>query len=510
MRKVLTLFMLTATLTAAAQKVLSLEECRAMALSNNKQLRVALVKQDVAANLRKAARTKYLPKVDAVGAYEYNSREISLLSKDQKTAFANLGTNAMSGLGENMSSMLTGLVQQGLVTPEMAQQMGAVLGQIGQPVAQYGNQIGQKINDAFKTDTKNIFAASVMLRQPVYMGGAITAANRMAEINQELVANEEEGMTQSTLKHIDDVYWTVVSLRQKQKLANSYRDLVQKLNEDVHKMIDEGVATRATGLQVDVKVNEADMQVTQVDNGLALAKMLLCQICGLPLNEDITLADEGKDTLSSPISLGEGMEVDSYSTTVEDIGNEAALENRSELKMLSNAVQMSEQTTKLVRAAYLPQVALTGGYLLSNPSLYNGFEKKFKGIWNVGLIVRVPVWNWFEGEYKVRASRAATTIASMELDDAREKIELQLEQCRFKMKEANKRLAMATKNLSSADENLRCANVGFREGVMEATDVMAAQTAWQLAQSQKIDAEVEVKLAQVALRQALGTLKNEN
>ena len=508
MRKVLTLLTFLAMLVPKeawsqddkGTRLLTLEECRAMALSNNKQLRTVLVKQDIAKNMRKAAHTNYLPKVDAMGGYEFFSREISLLSKDQKTAFANLGTTAMTGIGEHATSVITSLIQQGIVTPEMGQQMGALIGKMGEPAAQLGNQIGQKINDAFKTDTKNVFAASVMLRQPIYMGGAITAANRLAEINQELVANEEEGMTQNTLKEIEDLYWTVVSLRwtvvslrQKQNLAYSYRDLVKKLNEDVHKMIGEGVATKATGLQVDVKVNEADMQVTQVENGMALAKMLLCQLCGLPLDSDIELADEGKDVLP-------------YSADVNDAGNEDGLENRSELKMLENAIQMSEQATKLVRAAYLPQVALTGGYLLSNPSLYNGFERKFKGVWNVGVLLRVPVWNWFEGEYKVRASRAATTIANIELDDAREKIELQLEQCRFKMKEANKRLAMATKNLTSADENLRCANVGFREGVMEATDVMAAQTAWQLAQSQKIDAEVEVKLAQVALKKALGTL----
>jgi outer membrane protein TolC len=300
-------------------------------------------------------------------------------------------------------------------------------------------------------------------------------------------------MVQNTLKSIDDIYWTVVSLKQKQKLANSYRDLVQKLDDDVHKMISEGVATRATGLKVDVSVNEADMQVTQVEDGVALAKMLLCQLCGLPVDTDIVLADEGKDVLP-------------MTDDVVDDGNEAAYANRNELKMLENAVQMSEQATKLVRAAFLPQVALTGGYMLSNPNLYNGFERKFAGVWNVGVLLRVPVWNWFEGQYKVRASRAATTIAAMELDDAREKIGLQLEQCRFKMKEAQKRLAMATKNLSSADENLRCANVGFREGVIEATDVMAAQTAWQQAQTQKIDAEVEVKLAQVALKQAMGKL----
>ena len=485
--------MLMATLTAGAQQVLSLEECRQLALQNNKQLGVTRVKQEMALNLRKAARTNYLPKVDVIGGYEFFSREISILNKDQKNTFANLGTTAMTGVGEHLSSTLTSLVQQGLIKPEMAQQLGALMGQMGQPIAQLGNQIGEKINDAFKTDSRNMFAASVMLRQPIYMGGAITAANRMAEINQELAANEEQGMVQNTLKSIDDIYWTVVSLKQKQKLANSYRDLVQKLDDDVHKMISEGVATRATGLKVDVSVNEADMQVTQVEDGVALAKMLLCQLCGLPVDTDIVLADEGKDVLP-------------MTTDVEDDGNEAAYANRNELKMLENAVQMSEQATKLVRAAFLPQVALTGGYMLSNPNLYNGFERKFAGVWNVGVLLRVPVWNWFEGQYKVRASRAATTIAAMELDDAREKIGLQLEQCRFKMKEAQKRLAMATKNLSSADENLRCANVGFREGVIEATDVMAAQTAWQQAQTQKIDAEVEVKLAQVALKQAMGKL----
>ncbi|MCR5131391.1 MAG: TolC family protein [Prevotella sp.] len=494
MRKVLTLFMLTATLTVSAQQVLTLDECRQLALDNNKQLGVARVKQEVALNTRKAARTSYLPKVDVLGGYEFLSRSISLLSKDQQAGFSVLGTAAITNLSEAMPNLLAGLVQQGTISPQEAQHTGAIMGQLSQPLAQYGNEIGQKINDAFHTDTKNIFAASALVRQPIYMGGAITAANRIADINEQLVANEEQGIRQNTLANIDEVYWTVVSLKQKQLLANSYRDLVQKLDDDVHKMITEGVATKATGLKVDVSVNEADMQVTEVEDGLVLAKMLLCQLCGLPLDSEITLADEGKDVLP-------------YSPEAEDMGNETAFDNRAELKMLENAISISEQTTKLVRAAYLPQVALTGGYLLSNPSVYNGFERKFKGVWNVGVMVRVPVWNWFEGEYKVRASRAQTTIAEMELSDAREKIELQLEQCRFKLKEANKRLLMANKNLTSADENLRCANLGFKEGVMEATDVMAAQTAWQQAQSQKIDAEVGVKLAQVALQKALGVLQ---
>ena len=74
------------------------------------------------------------------------------------------------------------------------------------------------------------------------------------------------------------------------------------------------------------------------------------------------------------------------------------------------------------------------------------------------------------------------------------------------MSEASKKLRLATASTARAEENLRCANLGFREGVMQSTDVMEAQTAWLQAQSQKIDAEIDVKLSQVNLQKALGTL----
>ena len=149
---------------------------------------------------------------------------------------------------------------------------------------------------------------------------------------------------------------------------------------------------------------------------------------------------------------------------------------------------------------------LTGGYLVSNPSLYNGFEKKFHGIWNVGLSLRVPIWNWGDVKYKVRASKGATAIARLELDDAREKIELQVSQNTFRVNEAYKRLNMANSSIAHAEENLRTANIGFQEGVITPTIVMEAQTAWLSAQSQRIDAEIDVKLSQVELQKALGVL----
>ena len=185
---------------------------------------------------------------------------------------------------------------------------------------------------------------------------------------------------------------------------------------------------------------------------------------------------------------------------------ELAMINRPELKMLQNSIDLSKQTTNILKAGYMPQVMLTGGYAASNPNLFNGFQKKFTGFWNVGVMVRVPIWNWGDVAYKVRASKGATAIANLELLEAKEKIELQVNQSQFKVDESAKRLTMAQSNILRAEENLRTANLGFQEGVIQTTTVMEAQTAWLLAQSQRIDAEIDVKMSQVNLRKALGTL----
>lgn len=488
------IFVLCIASAASAQQTLSLDSCRALAIRNNKQLSISRLKQEVARNTSKATKTKYLPKIDVLGGYEYTSREISLLSDYQKTEISNIGNKATGMLGNELTPIITSLTQQGIITPEQASHLGNFISHFGSSMGEVLNHAGQKIVDAFETDTRNVFMASVMLKQPIFMGGGIIAANKMAKINEELTRNSTEAARQSTLYDIDQAYWTVVSLKHKQKLSHSYLDLVRKLDDDVAKMIREGVATRADGLRVNVKVNEAEMTVTQVDNGLSLAKMYLCQLCGLPLDSDITLEDENKENIITEDVSG-------------DADIQTAISNRPELKMLENAVGISEQSTKITRAAYLPQVALTAGYTATNPNIYNGFENKFAGVWNVGVMVRIPVWNWFEGSYKVKSGKIATSIARLELDEAKEKVELQVSQSRFKINEASRRLTMANKSVSSAEENLRSANLGFKEGVMQTTNVMEAQTAWLQAQSQRIDAEIDVKLSQINLKKALGILE---
>lgn len=492
--------LLGSSLCVQAQEVYSLQKCRELALQNNRQLKISNMTVDVAENTRKAAKTKYLPRVDALAGYQHFSREISLLSDDQKNTLSNLGTNTFGQLGGQIGQNLSSLAQQGVLSPQVAQQLGQLLSNVSTPLTQAGNNIGQSINDAFRSNTKNVYTGGIVVNQPIYMGGAIKAANDMAAIGEQVAQNNISLKRQLVLYGVDNAYWLAISLKKKEALAIRYRDLAQKLNEDVKKMIREGVATRADGLKVEVAVNTADMQIARIQSGVSLAKMALCELCGLDLNGDIQLSDERDADLSPTPST----QFDNYIIPASD--STRLNETRPELRLLQNAVDMSKQNTKLLRSLYLPHVLLTAGYSVSNPNLFNGFQKRFTDLWNIGVTVQVPVWTWGENKYKIRASRTATSIAQLEMDDVRKKIDLEIEQNRLRLKDANKQLATSHKNMAAAEENLRCANVGFKEGVMTVTEVMAAQTAWQTSRMAIIDAEISVKLAQAGLQKALGGL----
>ena len=183
-------------LRAVAQQLLTLDSCRAMAMRNNKQLSISRVKQEVAANLRKSARTKYLPHVSALGGYEWTSKEISLLSDEQKETLSNLGTGISQKWGEKAASSMgqikpetwAALGALGITPQDLQTSLGAGLGEVKTDL----NGIGQGLVDALHTDTRNMFAGSIMVTQPVFMGGAIVALNKMASIGEDMAGNSAE------------------------------------------------------------------------------------------------------------------------------------------------------------------------------------------------------------------------------------------------------------------------------------------------------------------------------
>ncbi len=474
-----------------AQRVLSLDSCRNMAIANNKSLLIAKERMQKAHYDRKAAFTNFLPDFSATGTYMYFSDEISLLNDGQKSALNHMGTSLQQGLTQAATPIIQHIAQ---TNPQLAASLQQAI-QSGKldGMSTALNQLGNELTDALRTDTRNMWAGAVTLMQPLYMGGKIRAYHRITKFSEALARTQHDAQLQDLILNTDDAYWTVVSLSYKKKMAESFLDLVNRLDGDVEKMIREGVATKADGLTVKVKVNEAEMLLTKVDNGLALSKMVLCQLCGMDLDTKFTLTDEDRTDLQ-------------VSETVPDDAVQRAWTYRPELKSLDWANKIYEDKVRVVRSEMLPSLALTGGYLVSNPSLLNGFENKFRGMWNVGIMLSVPVFHWNEGIYKVKAAKSEVNIARLQQTEAQEKIELQVNQSLFKNTEAQKRLALSEKNMEKAEENLRYADKGFKEGVIPVTNVMEAQTAWLSALSDRIDAQIDLKLAQTYLQKAMGTL----
>ena len=454
-----TILLLTFVVTVScmhAQRMLTLEECRNLAIQNNKELQISGEKIKMADNEKKAAFTKYFPQLSANGAYMWNQKDINLLD--------------MGALSSSLSSSLGGLAQLPMIQHLMS-----------------------GVNDMQHLDVQNIWVGNVSLVQPVFMGGKIVNYNQITKFAKQLAESMNNLQLQDLIYKTDETYWQGISLVNKKKLADAYVDLLRKMDSDVTAMIYEGVATEADGLSVKVKLNEAEMAQTKVENGLALTRMLLAQICGLSLEEDLSLADEKLDNF--PVE-----------TTQASADLNEAFMNRNELRSLDLATKIYKRKERIALAEMLPNLALAANYFVTNPNVFNGFKNDFAGMFNVGVMVKVPLSGWWEGTYRRNSAKAETRIKTLEWQDAREKIELQVNQSVYKVNEAGKKLIASSRNMENAEENLRRANFGFEEGVIPALNLMEAQTAWVSARSSLIDAQIEVKLTEVYLSKALGKL----
>lgn len=454
----------------------SLDSCRAMALSNNKELMVKAERVRQAGYQRKQAFAAYLPALDFAGGYTYNQKKLSLFDSDQllPTKSFNLATQSYE-----FNVVTNPITHQPVTTPD------------GTPIP---SEVALIPKEAMEFDIHNVFFGAVTLTQPIYMGGKIVAMNRLAKIQEEANRMLQENESQNVIYAVDAAYWTVVSLNAKHRLAKSYVNLLDTLDRNVKLMLDQGMATRSDLLSVDVRLNEANVDLLKVENGLSLSRMALAQICGLPVHSDINVADEGvaQAIPSAEIATRYNME-EVYS-------------RRPDLRALEMASEATVQQKRVALSEMLPNIALIGSYSFTNPNMFDGFKNRFGGAFSVGVMVKIPLWHWGGNYNGYRAARSAETISKIQVADAREKIDLQVSQAAYKAQEAVKTYLATESNLAKAQENLRTATLGFREGVITTDDVMAAQTAWLKAHSENIDAMIDVKLCDVYLSKVLGTL----
>ena len=452
-----------------------LDTLRARAVSNNKSLLMAEQNKVAAHYTHKSATTNFLPKISGTAAYMYTSRELSLLSDNQKQTLSNIGTG--------LSAMV----------PDLA------------PLAPKLNAAGSGLVDALHTDTRNAGVMAVMLTQPIYMGGKIRAYNKITEYAEQAAGTMYDKTLQDIIVEVDDAYWNLVALHSKKKLAEGYKALVDKLESDVEQLVKEGMATKSDLLSVKVKVNEAGVTLIQVNNGIELSRMNLCRICGLDMDQPIEVEDDMDDKEQSAETIANG----GLAGQAADNLVQQAESNRKELQALNLKNKIYDEKIKLARAEYLPKLALVGGYMASNPSVFNSFEHRLKGMWNVGVTLNVPILTWGDRSYKVKAAKAEACMHRYETEEVKEKIELQVNQCLQKLQESLERYQTTLRSVDEAEENLRYANLGMKEGVVTLSNVMEAQTAWLKAKSEWVNAQVDVRLANLYLKKAIGSISTQ-
>ena len=453
----------------------SLDSCRRMAIANNKEIIQQQIKIEQAGYQRKQAEAAYLPSLDFEGGYIFNQKKLSLVDQDQL-------------LPTKSFNPATGTYDFNLLTDPAT---GMPIMNNGQPIP---SQVALLPKSALTYDVHNVFAASLTLTQPIYMGGKIRAMNNITHYAEQLAQSMHSTKVQDVVYSVDEAYWRVVSLVAKQKLAESYLKLVKNLDDDVQKMINQGVATRANKLTVDVKVNEANVALAKVNNGVELSRMALNQLCGLPIHSRFTLEDENKKEV-----------VGSLHAT--HVVMDSVYARRSDIQSLELAAKIYDEKAKVAKSEMLPQVAAFAAYHASNPNSYNGFENKFGFAFSMGAMVKVPLWHWGGLSNKYKEALAESRLQKVKIEDAREKISLQVNQATFRYEEAWKTFDKTKSNLIEANENLRCSQLAFREGVANLETVIAAQTAWLQACSENIDAQIDILLCDVYLSKVMGEMK---
>ena len=482
--KILILLLLSGQLTVASGQ-LTLEECRQRALRENHGLKRAEERVAEAKAMEKVALWQMLPKLSANGTYLWMDRQIELLSESQKERLRNMGTTAQEDINRYVHSQLDQLPVGGTA---MGDWVAGVLS--GMPLAGALNGVGDEVVRSLETDTRNVVAGAVTVTQPIYMGGKLRALYRTASLMAQLGGVEMDKKREETLIAVDEAYWQVVSVQHKKELAEQYAALLDTLNSNVEKMVEAEVATKGDLTKVRVKLNEAQMNLTKATNGLALAKMLLAQRCGMPLDTVFEVRSGRSSGISS-------------NSSISSHNLDSVYERRAEMRMLRISDSVAQQGVRMARAGLLPNIAATGGYLMTSPNVFNGFENALSGTLMAGVVVNIPILH--PGAiYSLKAAKHRKREAEPQMSEAQEMIALQVNKLTYEHELAHKKLAQATSNLANAEENLKLADESFKAGMASSSDLMAAQTVWLQAKGEVLDAEIEIEMSRLYLNQALG------
>lgn len=472
-----------------AQEPLTIDSCRKLAAAQNRKLRAARIGAEIDKNIVRAARTLYLPRIDFVGAWYYMG---------QKDVVPNASEHFMPIVPHGAIDQSTGKLDPTFFEKNPLEALKYLIIDIGklQPLLDgNGNPLFRQYaylpGDRLAIAPEHLWIMGFTLRQPLFTGLKIVAANRMAEAVGGMARSQAKITEAEILEKCDAAYWRVVSVQAKRKLADQYETLLMQLESDLQNLLEEGMATRNDLLKVQTRRNDARMKTLRASNGESLARLALSQMLGIRLDQAV-VTTEGLDTL---LLMSDGLEELDHDTF-----------ERPELDALRSKQQILKAGAMMVNSSYMPELYLFGQYSWKRPNPYAGMSKEFGGDWSVGVTLRWPLLTWGERIYKTRIARLKVAQSEAELEEAASLIALERVQKLQILSEAREQIAFATHAATQAEANLAAVQASFAEGASSLRDVLEAQTLWQEAQQALLDAKLEAANARTSLLRAAGTL----
>ncbi len=356
------------------------------------------------------------------------------------------------------------------------------------------NEYADFPSQSLKYKVKNVFVGGIMLQQPLYMGGKISAAYEMAQIAENMAATNQQLTKAQTILDTDEAYCSAIQAKELTQVAYAYLQLVDELHKNVSAAIRHGLKTRNDLLKVEVKRNEALLNIQRAENGYRLASMNLCHQTGLPLDTPLNLLAPDQEPTQTKINL-QSADVTSQS-----------INSRPETEILQQRTELANQQVKLTRSDYLPQVALVGGYNYTNGGELAGKKFLDNGSAHVGLTLKVPLLNFGESSNKLRSVRAQQQMAQLELDDKKEMMQLELQQARNNLQEAITESQLTQTALQQAAENVKQSRQQYDVGMEPISQLLEAQALWQQAAANDVVARCKIITAHTRWLKAAGKL----
>lgn len=347
---------------------------------------------------------------------------------------------------------------------------------------------------------RGMYMAGMTLTQPLYTGGKIRTANRLAKIGIQSAKQQKRKTRMDVVAEADNAYWSYLAVLSKVKMLETYSAQMDTLLRQVETAVKAGMGIENDMLRINTKHSEINYQLQKARNGADMCRLALCNATGLPFDTDITPTD------TLPVAdLPPMMDAD--------------ISARPELALLQTQIEATEQQIKMVRADMLPQIALSAGYTYygnvkvagSTTDNYGNsipFTQEYRD--GLGLImasVSIPILHWGENTKKVRKAKIDLHNAQLDLQRNSRLLDIEVRRAIQNVTDGYNLIQTAKAGCRQADENLRTMKARYYAAMCTLTDLLDAQSQWQQAQSNYIEAVTQYKIYHTEYLRATGRLE---